>query len=261
MLVDSLGEFRVEEVVGRQVHRQPEVVAAVVDLAEMADATVEHDIGELLDQPRVLSHPDELGRWHDAADGMGPTHECLCTDDRAGGEVELGLQVNAKSVSLDCRAEVAEHREASGGATIDLVAVHVDAEALRLGVVHGDVGVPERDTVFVVTLDHGHTCAGGDDDLEPVERDRATDVADALPGELDHLGVSPSACDDGELITGQPRQHVVGAEHRRQPGADLDEQFVAGVVAERVVDLLETVEIDHDHEQQIIRRPDPWPRR
>ena len=40
VLLDALGELRVEQVVGRQVDGQPEVVPAVVDLAEMADAAM-----------------------------------------------------------------------------------------------------------------------------------------------------------------------------------------------------------------------------
>ena len=214
----------------------------------------QHEVGELLDQPGVLGDPDELSRWHDATDGMGPTHERLRTDDRARGRGRASAGgATWSSSSLDCGAEIAEHRQTGGGAAIDLVAVHLDAEALRLGVEHGDVGIAQRSALFVVAVDHGDTGAGRHDDLEAVERDRPADVADALPGELHHLGMSRAMSDDGELVTGQACQNVVGAEHRRQALADLDEQFVAGVVAERVVDFLEPVEVDHDHEQQIIR--------
>ena len=37
------------------------------------------------------------------------------------------------------------------------------------------------------------------------------------------------------------------ADRVTQPGAELDEQQVAGVVAERVVEVLEAVEVDHRH--------------
>ena len=53
--------------------------------------------------------------------------------------------------------------------------------------------------------------------------------------------------EDGELVAAQPGDEAVGADRRRQPGADLDQQQVALLVAEGVVDVLEAVEVeDHD---------------
>ena len=68
VLIDTLREFRVEQVVRRQIHREAEVIAAIVDLPEAPDATTEHQVGELLDQAGVLCDPDELRRRDHAAD-------------------------------------------------------------------------------------------------------------------------------------------------------------------------------------------------
>ena len=48
------------------------------------------------------------------------------------------------------------------------------------------------------------------------------------------------------LVAAQAREQVASAEAVAQARADLAEQHVAGVVTERVVELLEAVEVDHD---------------
>ena len=55
---------------------------------------------------------------------------------------------------------------------------------------------------------------------------------------------------DHELVAAEPRHHVARTQRAPQPAADLHQQHVAGVVAQRIVDDLEPVEID---EQQ--RKP------
>ena len=55
---------------------------------------------------------------------------------------------------------------------------------------------------------------------------------------------------DHELVAAEPRHDVARTQRAAQPAADLHQQHVAGVVAQRVVDDLEPVEID---EQQ--RKP------
>ena len=47
----------------------------------------------------------------------------------------------------------------------------------------------------------------------------------------------------GELVAAEPADGVAGADRAAQPGGDLPQQLVAGRVAERVVDLLEAVEV------------------
>ena len=66
---------------------------------------------------------------------------------------------------------------------------------------------------------------------------------------------------DGEFVTAEPRQERVGAKHALEPLGGPAQQFVADPVAERVVDLLEPVEVE---EQQRMcarsrrRSPSKW---
>ena len=64
--------------------------------------------------------------------------------------------------------------------------------------------------------------------------------------------VGQPAQQHGELVAAEPGERVAAAQRAAQPGGDLAQQPVAVVVAERVVDLLEPVEVD---QQQ--RRPVP----
>ena len=56
---------------------------------------------------------------------------------------------------------------------------------------------------------------------------------------------------DRELVAAEPGDDVAGADRRAQPHGDLDEQAVAGVVADAVVDLLEAVEVDEQHAEML----------
>jgi hypothetical protein len=52
---------------------------------------------------------------------------------------------------------------------------------------------------------------------------------------------------DGELVAAEPGHGVVAADRALEPPGHLDQQQVARVVAEVVVDLLEPVEVEHQH--------------
>ena len=51
--------------------------------------------------------------------------------------------------------------------------------------------------------------------------------------------------EDGELVAAESRDRVAGAGRHAEPFADRLEQFVARRVSQRVVDVLEVVEVDH----------------
>ena len=53
--------------------------------------------------------------------------------------------------------------------------------------------------------------------------------------------------DDDEFVAAKPRHDVARAQRAAQPARDLHQQHVAGIMAERIVDDLEAVEIDEQH--------------
>ena len=103
----------------------------------------------------------------------------------------------------------------------------------------GTVGGPSRDR---------DADARGDHDLSVLEREGLTERADRAIGELfDLMLVGEVFADDDELVASESRHGVVAADRRREPTPHGDEQLVAGVVAEPVVDDLESVEVDEEH--------------
>ena len=76
---------------------------------------------------------------------------------------------------------------------------------------------------------------------------RADRGDDAL-GDRHHLGaVVADRGNHRELVAAEPRHQVVAAQRVRQPQRDVADQFVADRMAERVVDVLEMVEVDIEH--------------
>jgi hypothetical protein len=63
------------------------------------------------------------------------------------------------------------------------------------------------------------------------------------------LGVSGQ---DSELVASQPRDGVGRAKHAAQPGGHLLQEAVAPVVSERVVDVLEAIEVEEQHAEHLL---------
>ena len=53
--------------------------------------------------------------------------------------------------------------------------------------------------------------------------------------------------DDGELVAAEARHQILAAHDVAQPLGDAEDQLVADVMAERVVDVLEVIEVDVEH--------------
>ena len=59
---------------------------------------------------------------------------------------------------------------------------------------------------------------------------------------------------EGELVAAEARERVVVAHGAAEPRADLAQHLVAGVMAERVVELLEAVEVDQQQRERLHAR-------
>ena len=93
---------------------------------------------------------------------------------------------------------------------------------------------------------------GGEEDFAVVEADRrAQGAAHGLGEGHDARRLAFRQQDQGELVAGQPRQRVLRLEQAGEPARDGEQDGIADRDADRIVDLLEAVEIDHQH-----RRPD-----
>ncbi len=85
--------------------------------------------------------------------------------------------------------------------------------------------------------------------------DRAGDRLEHPAGHVAGIGLVPQApAQHGELVTAEARHDVTLAHGLAQPPRHLDEQGVAGLVAELVVDLLEVVEVEEQQAGRVGRR-------
>ena len=133
-----------------------------------------------------------------------------------------------------------------------------DAEAVaarRLGAVHGDVGLAQQLGGFGDLLGGED---GADRDADPrlavADDERLADDRDDPLAQPADVGLALRAdLDDGEFVAADAGDRVGLAQQRAQPLADLLDELVAGIVAERVVDLLEAVEIEHQQGDLLAR--------
>ena len=90
----------------------------------------------------------------------------------------------------------------------------------------------------------------------PRERERAPQRVLQPRGDVDRRRPRSGApaTQHGELVAAEPGEGVAAPQRGPQPLGDLDQQRVAVVVAERVVDLLEAVEVDQQHRGRVRRR-------
>ena len=93
---------------------------------------------------------------------------------------------------------------------------------------------------------HGHADAGVGTDVHAAEAHRAGERLRDAAGQRDDVVLVDVLADDDELVATEAGDQVSGAHRGAQPGRHLDEQLVAGGVAEGVVDDLEVVEVEEE---------------
>ena len=186
---------------------------------------------------------------------MVPAHQRLGAGDLAGLEVELRLVVHDDLAALDRVRQLADQRQAGARMPVARRAVDLVADAARLGRVHGDVGaLHQRLDVAAVLGEHRDADAGAHEQRQAVEAERLLDRAGQLDGDL--LGLLDRGAgrqQDGELVAADAGDQLGAGDAGLQAGADLAQQPVAGLVAERVVELLEVVEVDQQQRQLGLR--------
>ena len=246
---DRLGQRRVDDVRGGEIDRDRQLVARPPPRGALAHRGVEHPARDVGDEAGALGEPEELVRSQEPAFGVLPAHEGLHADDAAAAQRDLGLEVQDELVVVEGAAQLAQELEALGRVGVARGRVGLDVRAGALGLVHGDVGVAQqgRDVLAVVGLERdADRGAELDGDAAHVERERQGAVQ--AGGHLADGTAMGQDGQDGELVASEAGQDVVAAQHLAQADGDVDEQAVALLMAHRVVDLLEAVEVD-EHER------------
>ncbi len=252
-----LGEVLVLQVPHREVHGHGQLQPPLVPLARLTERLGEHVHRQRLDEPCVLGQRDELVRHHEPVARVVPAHQRLDPDRAPGLHVGYRLVVQDELAIVDRPAELAQERQAARAVPVALHRVELVAGVRLLRDVHRHVGpLHERRDVLPVLREERDADAGVDVQRKPVDRERVLESFEDLVG--DHHGagcVRHAGQQDRELVAAQSCDRVAVAEQRLQPGPDHLQQHVAGVVPQRVVDLLETVEVDDHHAHRFAVAP------
>ena len=217
------------------------------------------------DEAGLLGQRYERFRRDVAPQRVMPAEQRFRSNDLPPGQIQLRLIVQAELVLADRFEDVGLQRP-----PLQQFLVHVgrkepvDASALLLGAIQGHIGLLQQDSrIDVGQHDIGrapqrNADADTDDDLVAVQVEaRIQRIDQAL---CQHLGIRKLPCadlHDGEFVAAEPRQRVGLANTGAQPAGHADQQPVAGGVAQRVVHLLEAVEIEVEHGQRRALAPRP----
>ena len=193
---------------------------------------------------------NEARRRNFAVHRMRPARQRLDADNAVARGVDDRLIGGADLVVLDGFEQVAFEQFAARqigvhGGVIDAGAV----AAFVLGAIERHVGIAQNvGGIADTAVDDGDADRGADDDVVAADRiGRAERIDDAAGDSLQRVGIGFAGGDDGEFVAAEPRHQILAAHDAAQPLGDVENELVADVMAERVVDVLEVIEIDIEH--------------
>ncbi len=182
--------------------------------------------------------------------GWVQRHSAFDADQRLAALVDDRLIEQREAVVLDRRAQIRFQDLAVGQIGVHRRVVDDGAvAALVLGAVERHVGVAhDVGGAGAILVDHRDADGGADHDVVAGDRIRRADGGDQPLGKPRHLDVVVAdRGDHREFVAAQPRHQVVAAQRVRQAQRGVADQLVADVMAERVVDVLEVIEVDIEH--------------
>ena len=105
---------------------------------------------------------------------------------------------------------------------------------------------------------HRRANAGPDLDLVPKDLEGPCHLYQYALGDRLHIaGVEYAFHQNRKLVTAQACRRILGTERRQHPFGNRDQQYISGGVAQRVVDLLEAVQIQKQHAAALVRTARP----
>ncbi len=121
-----------------------------------------------------------------------------------------------------------------------------------LGVIHGQIGVAEQRLGGGIVGGKGHADARRHANLATVEQEGRSERLDQRIGDALHFRSRPDAFQQHpELIAAEPRDGVGRACRLNDALRHRLQQPVAGIVSERIVDVLEVVDIE-EHDRRAV---------
>ncbi len=209
-----------------------------------------------MDQPGSFRERDEGAGWNRPRIGSMPAQQGLDANHASARDLDLRL-VDQTELSLDDPAAQSSLEmplqlgDPAGLGIVETVAL----AARRLGPVLREIGVAQEVLRCGAVLRKQRDAdAGPRQHLASSDlKGRTQHVNQALRQRLGLVAGADPGQNDHEFITPEPGEGVGGARDRAQPCRSSLEQPVAGGVPERVVDLLEVVQVqEHDRDVRAV---------
>ena len=212
----------------------------------VAQGAGNHPVAQRHDQAALLGQRHELVRAEQAAFGMAPAHQRLQAEDAPALQAQAWLVVQLQLVATQGTAQLAFQIGHAARAAMDALVVQVMGTALGgLGLLHGDMRMPQQRIGALAGTGVGQAQAAAKQQalaVQPVGLGQH--LGDALGHALGALRIAAVVDEQGELVTAQARQRVTGLQLGLEAVDHLQDQAVAGLVAEGVVDVLEVVQVE-----------------
>jgi len=235
---------------GREVdaHREPRPAGKLApEAVQPGERFAQHPALHLVDHPRLLGDRDEVEGRDQPAGGVLPAHQRLAALHPPRLHVDDGLELDTQLRGLERMEEVGAQLHAGERRRVHLgLEEHVAILAVRLGPIHGHVGIAQQvaGPEFRASGE-GHPDAGARHHPLPLHHERGLEGAEQAPGQSDRGGGTAGVLhQDRELVAAQPAGEVAPAQAAADPVTDLDQQLVPRGVAEAVVDRLETIDVE-----------------
>ena len=249
---DHRDDARVVELQRRQVDRDADMVGP---LRRFLERRPQHPFADLPIRPASSASGMNLAGEIGPRVGWLPADQRFEARDLLACGVDDRLVVNRELAALDRLAEVVFEDLALGRLAVHRRLVEAMlAAARRLGRIEREVGVADqRVGAGAAGVADGDADRGADRDLVAFDRIGPRDLLDQRPGErLQKADVDRAGKHRLEFVAAEAADLAVVAHHRLQPLGDLPEQGVADRMAERVVDVLEAVEIDQEQRAALL---------
>ncbi len=246
---DAIDERAVSELPSRDVDGDAELQAGAPPVGQVGAGLGEDEVTDLADDTHLFGDGDELVRGNRTLFGMIPAGERLDLGDLVGADVPNGVVHDAQlGVGLEGVREQASEQQRSAHALVVLDRVHLDRGAALLGQVHRDVRPLEEESNLVpVVRSESDARTRSHRERQPIDLDRAgqngVQLVDQRRRVLDRRDTGD---DEGELVPSEASDGRLLRARPLEPLRDLEQKTVTDRVAQRVVHVLEAVDVEED---------------
>jgi hypothetical protein len=202
---------------------------------------------ELGDHPGLLGNPDEDRRRNDHAVLVCPAGKRFEAADAAALQVDQWLVERADRLLLDCYSQFRFQRSTLRDLILHRSLEHeVMVRTTRLCLIHGEVGTVGGGLEGLFALQPATVAdTGADFDGETIDLDGAGDSLNEQAGETFLMPRRQTKRDDDEFVTAETIE-AISVANCANPFGNFDRERVVAIVADKIIDLLETVEVHRE---------------